>query len=146
MKIRRSKEPSTSNYTSKEIEGAETMPNVEQPEGICMLPVTMAQVLVSTSATASHLLGQIGDNVDIDLGTVPTVCTICRDSMLPQLLGPKLTMLRTKEVNCWGKCSLIFFLTYLWWKERKEILYLTTHSTHFIYGYMHHTYGKGQFR
>ena len=73
MKIRRSKEPSTSNYASKEIEGAETMPNVEQPEAICMLPVTMAHVLVSTCATASHLLGKIGDNVDIDLGSVATV-------------------------------------------------------------------------
>ena len=29
---------------------------------------------------------------------------------------------------------------------RKEMFYLTTHSTHFIYGYMHQTYGKGPLR
>ena len=29
---------------------------------------------------------------------------------------------------------------------RKEMFYLTTHSTHFIYGYMAHTYGKGPLR
>ena len=29
---------------------------------------------------------------------------------------------------------------------RKEMFYLTTHSTHFIYGYLRQTYGKGPFR
>ena len=29
---------------------------------------------------------------------------------------------------------------------RKEMFYLTTHSTHFIYGYMVEAYGKGPMR
>ena len=30
--------------------------------------------------------------------------------------------------------------------EGRKLFYLTTHSTHFIYSYMHQTYGKGSFR
>ena len=30
--------------------------------------------------------------------------------------------------------------------DMKEVFYLTTHSTHFIYGYMGQTYGKEPFR
>ena len=30
-------------------------------------------------------------------------------------------------------------------ERKKEMFYLTTHSTHFIYGYMAQTYGLGPF-
>ena len=40
----------------------------------------------------------------------------------------------------WKKENVLFNDTlntiYLWLYGRKEMLYLTTHSTHFIYGYM----------
>ena len=51
-----------------------------------------------------------------------------------------------------GSTSLVqtalFCSTYLchqidWFIGRKEMFYLTTHSTHFIYGYMASDYGKG---
>ena len=50
--------------------------------------------------------------------------------------------LKTENVSrlkiSWGKAWLIY-LTYQSWlvnQGRKEMFYLTTHSTHFIYGYM----------
>ena len=43
--------------------------------------------------------------------------------------------------------TIIIAITTIATRKGKEIFYLTTHSTHFIYGYMaSQTYGKGPFR